>query len=631
MRICYAAVLPSKSDWRFVRPPLFAGYLAAYASLHRSGLDEHIIIDPTEMKRLGRVTEIAKHIINQQPELVALTVFVWNHLRVAELCNLLKRAIPRVRIVLGGPEVAFTPVDALDRFNADWICTGEGEIAFLSLVNELHKDRQFSLSLPGLLYRDDPTRIPSVAPMIKNLDDIPSPYLSGHLKYDSDGFVDLETTRGCPYRCRFCLYGKTFDSLRHFSLERTELDVAAAIANGATTIYLMDPTFNYPRERCRKVCKILAKLNVDRKVEFHTEARAEVMDPALADDFVRAGVKFVEIGLQSTSKETLKLMKRGLGTSHFLRGCKLLSDRGITIEIGMIAGLPGDTSESVRDTAKFVIENRLGELTVHRLQMLPGSDYFKMASELGLVYLRNPPYYIQHTPTMTRKNILGVVEEMDNLARSPNKKYIREVKAKFETIRRRERRILKCVERFVTNIQSLDDSFRRFARSRKFQERALMKFRLRRDEFRETLEECVVCAGEQHQNIRGFYDRYVSWCKSRLEGREFIALYVYLSEGSEHKSQFDEYLEINESGESIGDLEIEFRLFRLIAVLYQRGELQIEPKYEFSDVGNENEEYHEGERGHGGGCGSGEACGTEHGETYGSKGGLLQIGNLVHS
>jgi radical SAM superfamily enzyme YgiQ (UPF0313 family) len=456
MKIAYASLLPTEADDRFLRPPLFAGYLSAYATANRPGKDEHDIVDAWALNELPNLDATADRLVRGRSDIVALTVFVWNHKRVAKLCRKIRRRSPRTRLILGGPEVAFTPIQALRRFDADWVCSGEGEMAFLNLLNELDRNPAYKSSLPGLLHRDDQSTANLLAaPMIRNLDDIPSPYLTGLLALDRDGFVDLETTRGCPYRCRFCLYGKTFDTLRHFSLERTEKDVRYAIENGATDIYLMDPTFNYPRERCRKVCKILARLNPDRRVDFHTEARAEVMDEALADDFVRAGIIGVEIGLQSTSKETLKLMKRGLGTSHFLKGCKLLFERGITTEIGMIAGLPGDSVASVRETANFVINQSLGELTTHRLQMLPGSDYYKMAEELGLKYDPNPPYFIMSTPTMTKKDIVGVVAELENAAEQPNEDYNEKVTHNCDNTRRRERRTLKCRATLLRRLRAI--------------------------------------------------------------------------------------------------------------------------------------------------------------------------------
>jgi radical SAM superfamily enzyme YgiQ (UPF0313 family) len=325
-------------------------------------------------------------------------------------------------------------------FEVDWACTAEGELPFLGLLNALDEKPGFSSSLPGMLHRRNLDGICAPAQLADPLDEIPSPYRNGYLRIDESTVVDLETTRGCPYRCRFCLYGKTLETLRYFTLDRVEKDVGYAIEQGATSIYLMDPTFNYPRERCRELCRVLAKLNPDRAVEFSTEARAEIMDEDLADAFVKAGIRSVEIGLQSSSKETLKLMQRGLGTSQFITGCKLLYERGIRAEIGTIVGLPGDTEDSIRRTVDFVVNNNLGQLNVYQLQVLPGSEYHKMAEQLGLSYEATPPYFVRNTPTLNGEQIKALVDELDDASAGPNTIYNRDIKRIAYNVTRRERR-----------------------------------------------------------------------------------------------------------------------------------------------------------------------------------------------
>ena len=164
------------------------------------------------------------------------------------------------------------------------------------------------------------------------------------------------------------------------------------------------------------------------------------MDEDLADAFVKAGIRSVEIGLQSSSKETLKLMQRGLGTSHFIEGCKLLYERGIQAEIGTIVGLPGDNEDSIKRTVDFVLNNNLGQLNIYRLQVLPGSEYHKMADELGLDYYPGPPYFIRNTPTLSESQITSLVEELENTASGPNDDYERDIKRIAYNITRREKR-----------------------------------------------------------------------------------------------------------------------------------------------------------------------------------------------
>lgn len=444
MNIAYSTLLPREIDEpeRFMRPPLTAGYLCSYSSVQRPGRDEHDIVDTEELAALRTSEAVASRLLRSDPDVVGLSIYVWNHCEVAEVCSAVRHLKPSVRIVIGGPEVAFTPLAALKIFDADWACTGEGELPFLTLLNTLEHDPKFQSSFPGMLHRSDLS--PSCglnAPLVNILDDIPSPYRNGFLRIDSDTTTDLETTRGCPYRCRFCLYGKTLESLRHFSLQRVELDVSYAMEHGATSIYLMDPTFNYPRKRCKQICRLLADLNSEKSVEFSTEVRAEIIDEEMADLFFKAGIKSVEIGLQSSSRETLKLMQRGLGTAHFIHGCKLLYERGIQAEIGMIVGLPGDAKDSIRRTAEFVLRDRLGQLNVYRLQVLPGSEYHKMAGQFGLNYDPTPPYFIRSTPTLGDEEISAIVEELDDAAIDANHVYTKSLNKISSSLRRKEKRI----------------------------------------------------------------------------------------------------------------------------------------------------------------------------------------------
>jgi radical SAM superfamily enzyme YgiQ (UPF0313 family) len=193
-------------------------------------------------------------------------------------------------------------------------------------------------------------------------------------------------------------------------------------------------------------------LNANSAVEFSTEVRAEIIDEEMADAFVKAGIRNVEIGLQSNSKETLKLMRRGLGTSHFIHGCKLLFERGIRAQIGMIVGLPGDNEDSIRRTADFVLGNSFGQLNAYRLQVLPGSEYHKMATHFGLRYELGPPYYVRETPTLNEQQITSLVEELDEDLSCANDAYNLQIKRISNNVRRRERRAIKK-RRLSTSVQ----------------------------------------------------------------------------------------------------------------------------------------------------------------------------------
>ena len=122
MRVCHATLIPLDTTNRhwFLRPPLTAGYLTAYADAHRPERDEHDIVDTVELAALPVAEAIAERLLRTDPEIIALSTYVWNHAEVASVCSRIRALAPRVHIVLGGPEVAFTPARAFESFEADW-------------------------------------------------------------------------------------------------------------------------------------------------------------------------------------------------------------------------------------------------------------------------------------------------------------------------------------------------------------------------------------------------------------------------------------------------------------------------------------------------------------------------------
>lgn len=354
--------------------------------------------------------------------MVALSVYVWNASTVSALVRELRYRKTGTTLVLGGPEVQYTPDLGLGRFDVDFICAGEGEAAFLGLVEDLSSKGstvQYEPP-PGIVSRSGNG---GAVPLIAALDTIPSPFREGLISIPGSGWVDIETVRGCPFACSFCLYGKNLTNVREFSLKRVQRDLEWFVAHGATDIYFVDPTFNLPRERCEALLELLTAINRDRRLRIYVEARAEIMDDDLADRFVEAGITSVEVGLQAVQATALKLMQRGLGRKGFVNGCKHLHERNISVNIGVILGLPGDSVETIRETISYATQDLLGEVSAYRLRVLPGSDYWNRASRLGIEYAKEPPYFVSGTPLLSANALDAIEAEVAEGLQSHNRAY----------------------------------------------------------------------------------------------------------------------------------------------------------------------------------------------------------------
>ena len=418
MRIAYANLLPEGGDDRFLRAPLAAGYLAAYVAARRGAADAHDVVATDDLALAGSTIETTEMLLRSDPEVVALSVYLWNVEPVKRALDQLRRRSDAV-VVLGGPEVQFTPDLALRRYDPDFVCTGEGEIAFLTLVDRLSQDASFSGGLPGMASRSAKA---SATRLMTHLDSVASPFAEGLIDLPKSAWLDLETTRGCPFSCAFCLYGKQLEKRRSFSMARVRNDLVWALDRGAKDLYFLDPTFNIPRDRCRDLLNTLIDVNQGR-AQVYVEARAEAVDEDLADRLAAAGVTSVEVGLQAVDHSTLDLMNRSLGRKGFLAGCRRLRERGIAVDIGIILGLPGDSAQSIRETIDFVTQEPLGEVSAYRLRVLPGSDYWGQARKLGLQHLAEPPYYVQRTSQLTPAVLDGIEHHLSQELEDHNRGY----------------------------------------------------------------------------------------------------------------------------------------------------------------------------------------------------------------
>lgn len=327
-------------------------------------------------------------IIEKKPDILGFTLFNWNVERSLALAEEIKKQ-HTCRIIVGGPEV--TPDNALIRTAAvDTFVFGDGELAFITLLSSSENSlgKEMSSCAEAIFMKAS------------------SPYIEGLLEPHIENLMLLETQRGCPYRCGFCFYNKSRGTLS-FKDENHLLDgVRCAVDYGIEELYLLDPSLN-ARPDLKNVLSKIAEINVKKRVSITSEIRAEWIDEELADLFLKAGFSGFEIGLQTTNKRALSVMKRPTDLKKFLKGSLLLKERDILPRIDLIAGLPGDDLEGFKRSIGFISENNLNDdVQVFPLSVLPGTSFRKNSQKLNLIYEPSPPYTVIETDTYSKEDLL---------------------------------------------------------------------------------------------------------------------------------------------------------------------------------------------------------------------------------
>ena len=375
-------------------PWCLAGGLEKYA--------ENIEYDVVE----GTINEPIEKVYERLPldeyQIIGFCTYIWNKSYVFNLCRLIKQRTD-VKIVLGGPEVSYNAKEILENPDIDYVISGEGELPFAQLcAGEVFE------SIKGLCYRKNQEIIVSEPNTPCN--EPPSPYTEKYFERLNGRIAYIETSRGCPFHCAFCLSGRC-GGVRFFDLEESKKRIERLANSGTKTVKFVDRTFNADKKRAREIFSFIidnygAKL--PSGVCFHFEIAGELIDDETVDLLGKAPIGSIqlEIGIQSFNPKTLEAINRKTNIDKLTRNIsKLISLKNIHIHIDLIAGLPYEDMESFERSFNEAFNLKGNMLQLGFLKMLHGSQMREDKEKYKCIYSENPPYQVKSTPWLTEEEI----------------------------------------------------------------------------------------------------------------------------------------------------------------------------------------------------------------------------------
>ncbi|UFJ39196.1 B12-binding domain-containing radical SAM protein [Brevibacillus humidisoli] len=402
---------------KYIHSSLALRYLRSYVkpSFPDVELVEYTINDVT--------MNIVGDIFKRSPDLVAFSCYIWNIRETLDVISNLKKVLPEVPIVLGGPEVTYDADYWLKSHPAiDVIVIGEGEETFRELCEAYQEARlrgtQTDLqTVNGIAYRHE-GRVRYTMPreQLKDLNQIPSPY-EEHLEELDNRVVYFEASRGCPFKCQYCL-SSIEDGVRYFSMERVKRDLQRLIEReGVKTIKFVDRTFNIHKKYAMEIFQFL--IDNHNGTVFQFEITADILKPDVVDflaDNAPPGIFRFEIGVQSTNDETNRLVQRIQNFEKLSYTVKRIKESGkIAQHLDLIAGLPEEDYASFRKTFNDVFALRPEELQLGFLKMLRGTGVRARAANHGYIYMEEAPYEILGNDILSYTEILRIKRVEDVL------------------------------------------------------------------------------------------------------------------------------------------------------------------------------------------------------------------------
>ena len=403
--------------------------LAAYAGEFedKNGISMCNHIHIAEYTINQQIEDIEADIYKRMPDMLAISCYIWNFVMVQELIEDIHQVRPDLPIWLGGPEVSFHPEQLMQKFPfLAGIMIGEGEQTFVELVQKYVAEEQDNGVSEENVKRElsDMTNIaglylPSGYTAEREclaLDAIP--FLYSDLTDFENRIIYYESSRGCPFRCKYCL-SSIDKKLRFRSLDLVKKELQFFLDNKVPQVKFIDRTFNVKHEYALAIWTYINE-NDNGVTNFHFEISADLLtdEEIILLNSMRKGLVQLEIGVQSTNSDTIQAINRNMDLCKLKNAVEKVNAAGnIHQHLDLIAGLPYEDYMSFHDSFNDVYAMHPEQLQLGFLKVLKGSAMEAQADEYGIGYRKKPPYEVLYTKWLSYNDIIRLkrVEEMVEL------------------------------------------------------------------------------------------------------------------------------------------------------------------------------------------------------------------------
>lgn len=330
------------------------------------------------------VSDILAAILEEQPAIVGLGVYIWNVDQTTRLIADLKRVSPQTVVVVGGPEVSYETDGQAITALADYVITGEADLEFRTLCETLLNLSANQKPGPKIMHAAVPA-----------LDQVRLPYNHYSAEDLAHRVLYVEASRGCPFTCEFCLSALEIP-VRAFSLEVFLEAMQQLLDRGALQFKFVDRTFNLNLRVSRAILEFFLE-RYRPGMFLHFELIPDRLPDSLRQIIQKfpAGSLQFEIGIQTFNDSVGQLISRPQDNAKLEENLSFLRyETGVHIHTDLIVGLPGETFESLAAGFDRLYSLRPQEIQVGILKRLRGTPIIRHDEEWQMLYSQHAPYEI---------------------------------------------------------------------------------------------------------------------------------------------------------------------------------------------------------------------------------------------
>lgn len=331
-----------------------------------------------------RAVDVLEVLLERNPRVIGLGVYIWNVEQATRLVGDLKRVRPEITVILGGPEVSYEvegqPIVEL----ADFVITGEADLTFARVCGDL------------LAGRPPPDKI--IPAELPAFDRLQLPYDLYDRNDIEHRVVYVEASRGCPFSCEFCLSALEIP-VRQAPLEPFLEAMQSLLDRGVQQFKFVDRTFNLNLKVGRSILGFFLE-RMRPGLFLHFEMIPDRLPEALGDlirQFPPGSLQF-EVGIQTFNEEVCELVSRRQDNRLVEQNLRFLREQtGVHVHADLIVGLPGEDAASFGRGFDRLVGLHPQEIQVGMLKRLRGTPIVRHDREWGMVYSPYPPYEILQT------------------------------------------------------------------------------------------------------------------------------------------------------------------------------------------------------------------------------------------
>jgi anaerobic magnesium-protoporphyrin IX monomethyl ester cyclase len=339
-------------------------------------------------------------------DVVAFSCYIWNITQTLDVAEKIKHAKPGIKILLGGPEVSYDWQDVIANSNVDFIISGEGEIPF----HEFLQHYPNVSAIPNLVYKHDGAVIFQEKSTLFDMGNFigVNPYINDIPEELYNKVSYIETSRGCPYKCEFCL-ASLDNKVRYLPIADIKTNLLYLMDHGRT-IKFLDRTFNIKRDFTIDIFQFILDHHKPGNV-FQFEITADILHPditAFIQEKVPEGLFRFEIGIQTVNqKANLEVSRK----QNFAKTSDIIAQvrNKVDLHLDLIVGLPLDYFDDIKYSIEEVFKLFPPELQLGFLKFLKGTPMRHKTAQHGYIYDPVAPYQIIESNYLSKHELAQIV------------------------------------------------------------------------------------------------------------------------------------------------------------------------------------------------------------------------------